>query len=89
LERSRYEWPEPDRVTATVLDSNVLKAGSTFELRATAREGGGSRVEMILRRRFRRRPKEVIAAAVNHLRGRRLFGWYLGSVLKALEKQAA
>src|ERR1700756_3745176 len=29
-ERSRYEWSQPDAVTATVTDSNVIEAGSTF-----------------------------------------------------------
>ncbi len=88
-EQSRYDWSEPGRVIATVSESNVFEPGSTFELRATARDGGGSGVEMIVRRRFRRSAKGRIAATVNHLGGRRLFGWYLGSALKALEKRSA
>ncbi|HEX3318582.1 MAG TPA: hypothetical protein VHR88_11220, partial [Solirubrobacteraceae bacterium] len=31
-ERCRYEWPGPDRVRATVLESNALAPGSTWEL---------------------------------------------------------
>src|SRR5258706_10991474 len=31
-ERCRYEWPRPDYVRATVLESNVLAPGSTWEL---------------------------------------------------------
>jgi hypothetical protein len=35
-------WSEPGVVTATVVDSNALLPGSTFELRASPREGGSS-----------------------------------------------
>jgi hypothetical protein len=31
--RSRHEWPHPGRVEQTVMDSNVLGPGSTWELR--------------------------------------------------------
>ena len=85
-ERSRYDWSQPDVLTATVLESNVFKPGSLMELRATPQDGG-SLVEMRLRREFRRGPKGLVAAAVNHAGGRRLFGWYLGTALKALEKR--
>jgi hypothetical protein len=88
-ERSRYEWREHGGVTGTVLESNVFKPGSRIELRPTPRDGGGSRVELILRREFQRGPKARIAGTINHLGGRRLFGWYLGTALKALEKRIA
>ena len=88
-ERSRYEWTEPGRVVSTVSESNVFQPGSRSELRATPREGGGSRVEFVLQREFQPGVKGRIAATVNHLGGRRLFGWYLGTALKALEKRSA
>jgi hypothetical protein len=88
-ERSRYEWTEPGRVVSTVLESDVFKPGSRIELRATRREGGGSRVEFVLQREFQPGVKGRIAATVNHLGGRRLFGWYLKTALKALEKRSA
>ena len=44
---------------------------------------------MIVRREYHRGPKGRIAATVNHLGGHRLFGWYLGTALKALEKRIA
>lgn len=53
-ERLRYDWNEDGCLKGTVLDSNIFKPGSTWELRCSAREGGGSRVEI---------------AAVRHLRG--------------------
>ena len=44
--RERYEWPEPGFVRATTTDSNVFEPGSSWQLRATARDGG-SRVEVV------------------------------------------
>lgn len=88
-ERCRYDWSAPGAVTATVLDSNVFRPGSTFELRALPREGGGSAVEMIMTRNFRNGVKGTVARSINHLAGRRLFGWYLRTTLRAIERTCA
>jgi len=53
-ERLRYDWSQPHALQARVIDSNLFKPGSTWELWATP-EDGGSRVEI---------------RAVRHLRGR-------------------
>lgn len=53
-ERLRYDWSQPGSVKGVVVDSNIFKRGSTWELRATPADGGGSRVEVI---------------AVRHLKG--------------------
>ena len=53
--RERYEWPEPGLVRATTTDSNVFEPGSSWELRATPRDGG-SRVEVVNDRTMRRSP---------------------------------
>ena len=34
-ERLRYDWSEPDVLKSVVLESNIFKAGSTWEIRAT------------------------------------------------------
>ena len=39
-ERCRYEWSQPSAVTATVLDSNILQPGSSWEITATPADGG-------------------------------------------------
>jgi hypothetical protein len=52
-ERCRYEWPEADHVRATVLDSNALTPGSTWDLRVIPIEGG-TRVETVFERDFTR-----------------------------------
>jgi hypothetical protein len=53
-ERLRYDWSQPNVLRGEVLDSNIFKPGSTWELSAVP-ENGGSRVEV---------------RAVRHLRGR-------------------
>ena len=46
-ERLRYDWSTPGLLEGTVVDSNLFKPGSSWEIRATPSEGGGSRVELI------------------------------------------
>ena len=46
-ERLRYDWSEPGAVRGTVVDSNIFKPGSTWEIHATANDDGGSRVDVI------------------------------------------
>jgi hypothetical protein len=53
-ERLRYDWSQAGSVKGTVIDSNLFRPGSTWEIRAQARDGG-SLVEVI---------------GVRHLRGR-------------------
>jgi len=45
-ERLRYDWSQPGTVKGTVIDSNIFKPGSTWEIRATPTRSG-SRVEVI------------------------------------------
>ena len=44
-ERLRYDWSDPSALRGSVIESNLFKPGSTWELWATA-EDGGSRVEI-------------------------------------------
>ena len=85
-ERSRYEWG-PGAIRQTVIDSNVLAPGSTWELKVSP-SAGGSTVEMRLRREFRRSAKGRTASAINHLGGRRMWGWYLRKALAEVERRA-
>jgi hypothetical protein len=43
----RYEWPTPDRVTWTLLDSDHCDLG-TGEVRISPRDGGGSHVDVTM-----------------------------------------
>ena len=91
-ERSRYDWSEPGVVKATVIDSNVFKPGSTWELRATPRNGG-SAVEMKLTRDFQPGAKGKLASIVNHGFGDRWrrMGWsrMLRQVFRKVEKSGS
>jgi hypothetical protein len=88
-ERSRYDWSQPGTVKATVIDSNALAAGSTFELRVAPGHNGGCEVEMTLRRDFKPSAAGRIASALNHFGGERLFGSMLRRTLKAVERASA
>ena len=51
-ERLRYDWSQPGSLRGTVIDSNLFKPGSTWELHVTPAEGG-SRVEIVALRQLR------------------------------------
>ena len=87
-ERCRYEWSRPGTVTSTVIDSNVVLPGTTFELRAAPRDGG-STVEMVLDRKFRPAGWGRVGYALNRIFGRRGFEFMLRRALKSVEKRAA
>jgi hypothetical protein len=70
-----------------VIDSNVFEPGSTWELRATPRDGG-SEVEVVINRDFRSGPKGKIASAINHTVGKWAWGSFLRRALAAVERQA-
>jgi len=85
-ERNHYDWSQPGTVKATVIDSSIFEAGSTWELRATARDAG-SQVQMIVHRGFRRGPKGRIASAVHHTVGRWVWRSFLRHALSVIQKQ--
>jgi hypothetical protein len=51
-ERLRYDWSQPGSVKGVVVDSNVFRSGSTWEITATAADGG-SRVAVRMVRSFK------------------------------------
>ena len=52
-ERLHYDWSQPDSVRGTVIESNLFKPGSTWEIRATPDADRGSRVEILAVRNLR------------------------------------
>jgi hypothetical protein len=83
-ERSRYEWSRPGAVHQTVVDSNVLVPGSTWELTVHP-NGAGCRVEAAFRREFPRTPKGWFARLVNSRLGRRIYLSDLKKMLRTVE----
>jgi hypothetical protein len=61
-ERLRHDWSKPGSVKGVVTDSNIFKPGSTWELRATAADGG-TRVEVIGVRHLRGVKGRLLAPA--------------------------
>jgi hypothetical protein len=53
-ERLRYDWSDPEILKGTVVDSNLFKRGSTWNLSASPTDGG-SRVEITAIRRLKGR----------------------------------
>lgn len=78
-----YDWSQLGTVRQTVVGSNALEHGSTWELIVAPRDGGGSIVQTTFDRRFRARSPGRHGPVLNHLIGRRGFGWMLRSVAKA------
>jgi hypothetical protein len=53
-ERLRYDWSRPDALRGRVIDSNIFRPGSTWELWA-APDNGGSLVEIRAERHLKGR----------------------------------
>jgi hypothetical protein len=86
--RERYDWSDPHLVVAWVLDSNVFRPGSRWELRVRAESAGGSRVEWA----SLRQPSSLkgrLVVLVLKVAGRPLLGGYLKKTLSKLEHQSA
>ena len=88
-ERCDYDWSTPGSVTATVKESNVYAVpGSSWEIKAI-RSDGGSRVEMIRIREFRRSARGRIFGTAFRLIGNRIFNRYGRDIVENLEKVEA
>lgn len=83
-ERCRYDWSQRDSVKATVTDSNVYEPESSWELRATP-AAGGSRVEMIWLRNFKRGGRGRIFGTLFKLVGKPIFTSQAKRILRNLE----
>jgi hypothetical protein len=86
--RERYDWSNPDMVSARVLDSNVFRSGSRWELRVTPSPTGGSRVGWTSFRRPKGLKGSLVVLALR-IAGRRHLRGYLKKTLSRLENQAA
>jgi hypothetical protein len=86
--RERYDWSDPHLVVARVLDSNIFRSGSRWELRVRPVPAGGSRVEWA----SLRQPSSLkgrLVVLVLRVAGRPLLRGYLHKTLAKLEHQTA
>jgi hypothetical protein len=87
-ERCRYEWSQAGSITATVVESNALRSGSSYAMTLTPIDAG-TRVEVQVLRDFMRGPRGRFAEGVNRVAGRWLLAWDLRRALSAIEKDWA
>jgi hypothetical protein len=88
-ERCDYDWSRPGSVTATVTDSNVYAVpGSSWEMKVSPNKGG-SRVEMIWIREFKRNARGRVFRVAFRLLGNRIFDKYANEIVENLENVEA
>ena len=83
-ERCRYDWSNPESVTAVVTDSNVYVPGSSWTITAIAAPQG-SQVEMTWARDFKHTRRGRIFGTAFRLAGRSLLGKYARQIIDNLE----
>lgn len=88
-ERLRYDWSEPGAVKGLVVESNIFKPGSSWELHATPLDGGGSRVEIVAVRHLRGVKGWLLAPFFPLGLARRDVADYLRSFLAKVEAEGA
>jgi Polyketide cyclase / dehydrase and lipid transport len=86
--RERYDWSDPDVVVAQVLDSNIFRTGSRWELRVRPTPAGGSRVEWTSLRQPSSLKGRLVVLALK-VAGRQHLRGYLQQTLSKLESQTA
>jgi len=88
-ERCDYDWSRPGSVKATVTESNVYAVpGSSWEIKATPKDGG-SQVEMVWIREFRRNARGRVFGTAFRLLGNRIFNKYGRDIVRNLEQVEA
>ena len=85
-ERLHYDWSKDGFVKGTVVDSNIFKPGSTWEIRATAADGG-SLVEVIGVRRLRGFKGRLLAPVFPLGLAKRTVADHLRHFLSKIEEQ--
>jgi Polyketide cyclase / dehydrase and lipid transport len=86
--REHYDWSDPDLVVARVLDSNIFRSGSRWELRVQPTPTGGSRVEWTSLRQPSSLKGRLVVLALR-VAGRQHLRGYLQKTLSKLENQTA
>ncbi|MGH3682475.1 MAG: hypothetical protein ACRDT2_19765, partial [Natronosporangium sp.] len=88
-ERLRYEWSEPGSIKGVVIDSNIFKPGSTWEITATPADRG-SRVAVTMVREFKGLKGRLVGAIMIRTGlAKRTTAAHLRHFLAQLEGQSA
>jgi hypothetical protein len=84
--REHYYWSTPGRVRAEVVESNIFKPGSSWELRVRPGKDGGSEIEWISDRQMKGL-KGGLTALIMKPFGKKLLAKNLATTLAILERQ--
>ena len=84
--RERYDWSKQGRVRAEVVDSNIFRPGSSWELRVRPGRNGGSELEWVSERATRGMKGGVLALMMKPF-GKKILSKNLAKTLSILERQ--
>jgi hypothetical protein len=88
-ERLRYDWSKPESIKGVVIDSNIFKPGSSWEMTAIPADGG-SRVVVTMVRGFKGLRGRLVGTIVIHTGlAKRTLTDHLRHFLRQLEGQAS
>ena len=85
----RYDWSQPNVVRWTVQESNFLRPGTVWELRASPRADGGTRVDVTLERNYKGWRGMIPQVGLDIFGGPRMLGRLLRRTLAILEQDGA
>lgn len=85
-ERLRYDWSGRNSVRGTVVESNLFKPGSTWEIHVAPTAEGGSRVEIVAMRHLKGRGRLLWPLFPLRLARRDVLA-YLGQFLSKVESE--
>lgn len=84
--RERYDWSNPNRVRATIQESNIFRQGGVWEMHVEGKDRG-SRVEVLYHRQSKGL-KGRLVGALTQIMGRRVLTRDLKKTLDILEREA-
>jgi len=83
----KYDWSEPSVVRWTLQESNFCRPGTVWEMRVSPREGGGTRVDVVLERNYKGWRGAMVQIPFDIFGGARILRRYLLRTLAILERE--
>jgi hypothetical protein len=83
----KYDWSDPEVVRWTLQESNFAHPGTAWQMRISPRDGGGSRVDVVLERNYRGFRGKLLQLGFDLFDGGKVLAGYLRRTLTILEKE--
>jgi hypothetical protein len=83
----RYDWSKPGVVSWTLQDSNLAHPGTIWEMRVTAKKGGGAHIDVHMERDYKGPLGLFFQTVIVSQGGGKLMAKYLKQTLDILEKE--